>query len=130
MAIDDKNPKGRFTIGPYVDQRVSSVGQSGGITAHTVNMRPPPRDFNGPRMARAKEQLLQSIPRDAKVAVQAAMGDAEAYALSMQVFEFLKAHGYANVEHLQTVWTQPVTGLALGIEGDTHCVQIGHNPGD
>lgn len=69
---------------------VTSFGQQGGITAHTVHVaKPPPRTFGDAE----KADILRIVPRDEPVAVMAAMGDQEATHLASQIHAFLRSEG-------------------------------------
>ena len=72
-----------------IDQRVTSHGQSGGTTAHTV-IAPPERGLD----ANYKAQLLEKTPRGKPVELEAPINDAEAGQLAEQINEFLRGHGY------------------------------------
>lgn len=72
-----------------IDQSVTSFNQSGGITAHTLNLGPPRRilDDNG------RNDLLHKIPQDRIIHVECVHGDAEADHFAQQVWDFLKRAG-------------------------------------
>lgn len=129
MTKDD-NPfgfPGPFKIGGryYVDQRVTSHNQSGGITAHTVNMTPPNRALNDALRA----QLRQMVPKDRAVEVQAPLGDGEAIRHAHEVWDFLVGEGYnmrgGGVSY--HVWMPPPTGqyIELGEQGVAKVI-VGH----
>lgn len=80
---DDKQP-------PSIDQSVTSHNQSGGITAHTVNLGPQQRQLD----AGMKQQLVSMLPKDRTIKVDAPMGDGEAITFSQEVWNFLAAAGY------------------------------------
>ena len=72
------------------DQRVTSHGQSGGITAHTVNMTAPDRHLNEDM----KAGLLKMIPKDRLIHVICPMSDSEAYRLGSEIWQYMRANGY------------------------------------
>ena len=76
--------------GASVDQSVVSHGQSGGITAHTVNLAPQPRvlDEYGKRM------LLTKVPRNYVVKINCPFGDTEAFDFAKQIKDFLIDNGF------------------------------------
>lgn len=73
------------------DQRVTSYYQSGGITAHTVNV-----DTRAKRALQAdmKAALLRDLPNDRPVLVLGMNGNAESTAFAQEIYGFLKGHGY------------------------------------
>jgi hypothetical protein len=71
-----------------------SYGQTGGITAGTINVGPPPRNLNSPWGEPLKIQILRDLPRDKEISVMALMGDTESADLAQQIFEFLKTNGF------------------------------------
>jgi hypothetical protein len=84
---------------------VISHNQSGGITAHTVNMAPPERHMN----SQLEGQLNQLVPKSSKVHVAAGYGDAEAFAFAQEITAWLKANGWPQVEGTsQAVWNRPI----------------------
>ncbi len=84
---------------------IISSNQSGGITAHTVNIGNQPR-----HLTQSLKQELAHLPRTANVVVTAVMGDQEAFVFGTEINSFLKEEGY-NVQGVnQAVFTQPVVG--------------------
>lgn len=104
-----------------IDQSVKSYNQSGGITAHTVNLGPQPRKIN----SKLQDIILTSLPRDQKIRIVAVMGDAEALQLAFEILEFMKRSGF-NVEgpH-QAMYTEPVKGLVFN--DSTNTLIVGAN---
>lgn len=95
---------------------ITSTNQSGGITAHTVNIGPTARSMN----EQIGQQLKQHIPTSAKVSVTAVMGDGEAFGFANQVLAWLRANGYATDEGVnQAVYSQPVMGEILEKKDDS-----------
>lgn len=100
--------------GPFVfNQNVTSHNQTGGITAHTVNMGPPRRDISAPMCVPLKEQIRREIPRDKPITVVAVMGDGEAAEFALQLHGYLKAQGYTMAEAgiSQAMYSTPPTNL-------------------
>jgi hypothetical protein len=85
---------------------ITSNNQSGGITAHTVNIRSARRQLD----AVSAQQLLQALPKNKPVKVVAVMGDQEAFAFATQILGHLKADGYRAEGVEQAVYSQPVVG--------------------
>lgn len=85
---------------------ITSNNQSGGITAHTVNIGFARRQLD----AASAQQLLQQLPRQKPVKVVAVMGDQEAFAFATQILDHLKANGYQADGVDQAVYSQPVVG--------------------
>jgi hypothetical protein len=102
-------------------QNVTSYNQSGGITAHTVNMGPQPRsvtpDFEG--------ELMRVTSGHKKITVTCVLGDGEGFQFAAAITNYLKAKG-VNVEGVnQAVYSGPVLGQQMRIEGDTLHLIIG-----
>ena len=85
---------------------ITSNNQSGGVTAHTVNIGATPRQLN----AASAQQLLQGLPRDKPVTVVAVMGDQEAFSFASQILNHLRANGYTVSGVDQAVYSQPMRG--------------------
>ena len=104
---------------------VTSINQSGGITAHTVNVEPQPRQMT-PELGK---QLSQLVPLGSKVTVVAVMGDSEAFAFASAIKSWLQVNGYTNVSGVdQAVYSQPVTGQNITKKGDGFEIVIGGRP--
>ncbi|WAT17114.1 hypothetical protein OZN62_09210 [Aurantiacibacter sp. MUD11] len=73
-----------------IDHSVTSHNQSGGITAQNVNVGKIQRRMS-PRIA---NEMLQSLPKDRAIRVEALLGDAEAIRYATEIRDFLKANGY------------------------------------
>lgn len=98
----EKIPSPEITINKDV---VTSHNQSGGITAHTVNLKPVPRTMND----QIGHKLIKQLPQSAKVIVSAVQGDAEALGFAQQVLHWLKANGYNKISGVDIVfYPQPV----------------------
>lgn len=97
-----------------IDQSVKSFNQSGGITAHTINLAPPPRNLDDA----ARSKFLQMIPRDLTVMVISTIGDAETYAYAKQIWDFLAQSGYKMSEggQLQSFGVPPIQPGIVGID--------------
>ena len=108
--------------GNLYDQRVTSHGQLGGITAHTVNLAPQDRRLD----ANMKAQLLQMVPKNMTVSVDSPMGDGEAAGLAQQVWDFLAASGYKMVDDglAQTVRMPSPRGQGIDLTGKPGIAQV------
>ena len=86
---------------------ISSFNQSGGITAHTVNVGAPHRVVD----ADVKSQLNKLMVGRKEITVTAVMGDAEAFQFATGIFNYLKEQG-ATVEAgvNQAIFDKPVVG--------------------
>lgn len=70
---------------------ITSNYQSGGITAHTVNVGRPARHLTPVRAA----ELVQLLPRDKPVTVFAVMGDPEVLDYATEIASHLTNSGFA-----------------------------------
>lgn len=107
-----------------IDQSVQSYNQSGGITAHTVNLGPQPRHMSDV----LKRQILQELPRTRPITVVAIMGDAEAHHFAQEIHAFLGANGFPLKEAngiSQAMYN--VTPKGLGFNPDTSEFIVGAN---
>lgn len=107
--------------GTVLYQNVTSNYQSGGITAHTVNVGPQPRvlvdDLTKP--------LLNQVPKSKPVNVTAVLGDGEAMSFATAITAFLRASGY-NVSGVnQSIFTTVVTGTVVTLEADKTEIVVG-----
>ena len=86
---------------------INSFNQSGGITAHTVNISPQRRQLD----QATKDQIIREIPKSASIQVTSVMGDGEAFNYATEILNFLKSNNYLNVDGVnQGVYSQPVFG--------------------
>jgi hypothetical protein len=110
--------------GPIINQNVTSYGQQGGITAHTVNVGPQPRNLETTWGAPLKAQILSQLPRDKEITVLALMGDAETSNLALQIHAFLKANGFKLKEDgiSHGMFTVPPHGLNFNPQDSTFIV--------
>lgn len=93
---------------------VTSFYQSGGITAHTVNIPVPPRTLN----AQLKQQLDEHTAGRKKISVTAVMGDGEAFQFANEILAYLKDKGLPADGVNQSVFNQPVGGQLLNPKPD------------
>jgi hypothetical protein len=84
---------------------ITSNNQTGGITAHTVNLERPPRNFNRGD-AEQLDKLLATVPKSDKFWVTVVMNDGEADAYAVQIVQELAHRGY-TVEGPDAVMTVP-----------------------
>ena len=85
---------------------ITSSNQSGGITAHTVNVGAQARQLD----ANSGAQLQASLPVGKPVSVVAVMGDQEAFAFATQIVAFLRSKGYQVDGVSQVVYSGPLAG--------------------
>lgn len=83
-----------------IDQSVTSHNQTGGITAHTVNIAPPKRVLD----AQTQLQLLR-LPKTEPFTIMAIMGNTEAEEFAMAIHKFMQSAGLPMAE----------TGISRGI---------------
>ncbi len=107
---------------------ITSINQTGGITAHTVNtvhMGVPPRRMN----ASYAEDLKRAIPLSAKVSVEAVASDPEAFGFANEILDWLVANGYSNVDALGVtqVWGAPYQGHKIKMRSGEFVVFVGTN---
>lgn len=103
---------------------ITSNNQSGGITAHTVNIGSTRRQLD-PASA---QQLLQTLPKNKPVKVVAVMGDQEAFAFATQILGHLKANGYQAEGVDQAVYSQPMVGQFINPITSGFEVVVGGQP--
>ncbi len=110
--------------GPIINQNVTSNNQQGGITAHTVNVGPQPRDLDSSWGGPLKTQMLSSLPRDKDLTIMALMGDSEGISLALQIHSFLKSNGFKMKEDgiSQGVFSGVTRGLNFNSETNTFIV--------
>jgi hypothetical protein len=102
---------------------ITSNWQSGGITAHTVNLGPQPR-----RLGDADVRDLSKIPKSANVKVVCQLGDGEAHAFATETLSWLRVNGYQNVSGVdQVVTSSPMHPQAIAVDGNNYVVEIGSN---
>ena len=102
---------------------ISSENQSGGITAHTVNVGSQARTLT-PQLASQLEMEL-SKHEGKKIIVTAVMGDQEAFQFANQILEHLRANGIIADGVNQAVYTSPVTGQRINHDDDKVDIIIG-----
>lgn len=71
---------------------ITSTNQSGGITAHTVNVGKPPRELKAADQSALL--ALLNLPTGSKFDIESPMGDNEAIALADAIEKFLQREGY------------------------------------
>ena len=100
---------------------VTSYNQSGGITAHTVNVGAQPRHFN----AETAAQLTQMIQKGKPVNVVAVMGDQEAFQFAAEIKAYLESQGYAVSGVDQAVYLGPVVGQFIYPKDGSYEIRFG-----
>lgn len=108
------NDRDKYTV------NITSHGQQGGITAHTVNIGPQQRSLSSPNAAALKQQILTQLSRAKPITVFCIMGDTEGYYFGMEIHAFMKANGFTMAEPdgiSQGVFTPPPKGLSVNDKG-------------
>ena len=126
VAMDYFNEESA-SMSPDNDQNifnVSSLNQSGGITAGQVNIGPQPRHVDDG----AKRQLLDLIAArpGASISVTAVLGDGEAYGFAQEIKDFLVAEGHDVDGINQAVFNGRLVGQDVNPEPDRIDIRIGH----
>jgi hypothetical protein len=118
MTSDDKWLNQAFMPGGYTyqpDQGVTSASQTGGVTAHTGEMPGADRHLD----EAVKSQLLEIMPRDRTVEVEAPMNDPEAAAFAQEIFDFLTGEGFVMQKKLRfSMRVPPLVGQHFDLESD------------
>lgn len=100
---------------------ITSINQSGGITAQNVNIGVPPRQID----AGLASQIVNIMAGNKKANIAAVLGDAEAYQFAAKVKDFLSHKGFEVDGVDQSVWMPPVMGQAAYVKDGTVYFQIG-----
>ncbi|MDA4848241.1 hypothetical protein [Hoeflea poritis] len=77
--------------GQIINQNVTSHHQSGGITAHTVNINEKRQRVMPQAM---KDGLLRELPKDRPIRVLGMNGDTESNNFAREIHDFLAGNGY------------------------------------
>lgn len=123
VTAPDSMPKTEPTPMPQEPKNINitSINQSGGITAHTVNVGPQPRTIT----PQFEQELIRVIAGYKKVTVTCVLGDGEGFQFASAITNYLKAKGI-NVEGVnQAVFSAPVLGQQANPNGDTMNLVIG-----
>lgn len=99
---------------------VTSYNQSGGITAHTVNMAPPQREVDSRLVADLKANLAGQSAKLISI-----MGDNESWTFAERLADALRKEG-VNAEHTEyrQAFGQQPPQLAFGKGDDKYDVSI------
>lgn len=104
---------------------VTSFSQSGGITAHTVNLGSPPRHLDDD----LRQQLDELLPKRAKVNVRAIWGDQEAFQFACEIKDHIAATKRSVTGVDQVMLDRPFFGQQLDpFDGETCSITIGAIP--
>lgn len=117
--MDDRKP-------PSTVYNVTSFGQRGGITAHTVHVaKPPARPFGEPE----KADLLAKVDRDTPLTVLCPFGDQEATYLASRIHAFLRGSGQRLAQNvvIATAFTEPQSGIGLVKTHNGYDLIVGSN---
>lgn len=102
-----KDEEDKITVGDVSGDVVISQNQTGGITAHSVNVGQQSRKVN----AKLIIQLQQMLPDKTKtVTVTAVMGDGEAFNFATQIKDVLVEQGYDVNGVNQALYSAPIMG--------------------
>lgn len=113
-------------------QSVTSHNQTGGITAHTVNVdsRPPQRRLDDALL----QDIMSRINAETVVSISYPMGDGEAATLAREIYETLKSKGVRFADYLAcmaAVFENPPVGLVAerGEDDRSLHIVVGRNTG-
>jgi hypothetical protein len=84
---------------PIIDQSVTSNNQSGGITAHTVNVD---RRIKRTMTDEMKAGLLRELPRDKPIQVMGMSGNTESMKFADESHRFLQFNGFQMMNDAAT----------------------------
>ena len=93
-----------------INQNITSTNQSGGVTAHTVNIGKLPRGLDSD-----SQQTLLKVPKSNPIEIACPLGDSEANNLAEQIQKFMRQNGY-NVLGINRVMFQSATPKGVVIE--------------
>jgi hypothetical protein len=98
---------------------VTSHNQSGGVTAHTVNVGRRNRTLSSSSANEFKRYVLTSLSRDVEWDIVSILGDQEAFALAGEIYQFMKANGFKvqDASPAQAVFAGPVEGICIEPNG-------------
>lgn len=100
---------------------VTSYHQTGGITAGQVHIGQQPRIIT----SEDKATLLQNVPHDKPVEINAQLGDGESFQAATLIFQFLKSHGYDVDGVGQVAGATPLRGAMIYNGGPTTIITVG-----
>jgi|GEM_PF-2142787 len=114
--MSDKNPASNINV--------TSNYQSGGITAHTVNVSPRFQRALGDNI---RQKLLQNVSRQKLTVVWATHGDAESYKYATEIFDFLKLKGFNlfGSTPVNNIFTEPVYGVTVTHQDEKTEIYVG-----
>lgn len=109
---------------------ITSNYQSGGITAHTVNVGSPARHIDNPGAATFRQTLL-TLPINKPVIVSHAVGDSEAIHFAHEIRAFMAANGYSfAIEGVpQAIGGGPYKGVVVETNHPATAIIVGGHPG-
>jgi len=97
-------------------ESVVSVNQTGGITAHTVNVEPTARHVD----EKFIDQLNQYLPKDKEktIKIEAVLGDQETFQFATEIKDYLESRGW-KIEGVDlSVFRKPIFGINITPETD------------
>jgi hypothetical protein len=109
---------------PEGDINITSHNQSGGITAHTVNVNPRFQHALGNAI---REKLLHNVPSQKLAVVWATHGDEESYRYAAEIFDFLKSKGFNlfGSAPVNNIFTSPLYGVTVTPHDDKTEIYVG-----
>jgi hypothetical protein len=110
-----------------INQNVTSNYQTGGITAHTVNLGSP-RQVMGPAL---KKQILDQMPRDKQIVIWSVAGNEETHTFATEIFNFMKENKFDlfGSGPAGNIFLTPPKGIVLVEEGDRRNLYVGFPDG-
>jgi hypothetical protein len=109
---------------PETQINITSNFQSGGITAHTVNVTPHFQRVLGDGI---REKLLLNVPREKLAVVWATSGDEESYKYAVEIFDFMKAKGFNlfGSAPVNNIFTAPMYGVTVNPQDEKTEIYVG-----
>jgi len=106
---------------------INSFNQSGGITAHTVNMGVQPRHIND-AIKSDLDNKLSGHSKENEIRIASSFGDGEAAIFAHEIVEYLKSKGHKVHGGIYEVWSRPIIGQAISFNNDgTVSIRVGTN---
>ncbi len=104
---------------------ITSYNQSGGITAHTVNIGMQTRHLDLQEASQLDQHLLQF--KSTAVRVTSVLGDQEAFLFANEIKDYLTSKGFAVAGVDLARYTQPVVGKFIRQSNNVIEIIIGSN---
>lgn len=99
---------------------VVSVGQSGGVTARSINFGPERRSLSNENTLGLKAQLL-ALSREKEIKITALVGKSESYSFAQEIQTFMKENGFRVSSFISSAqfFGPPVVGIQCREEDET-----------